>query len=162
MAYYSADITNYLWHRCNRWKKYNSVVLRETTISLEMCMVGASLMIRTLYVYMLQYLTRSTNKIDKNTYEIQYVINNKLYRMIKVPNRGPRPIVSVHDENGKDVTRILLMYYGPNYDWHYVPLYPNFFNRSKLIFDMINGDQVVFEDLEEIVLPSVRVTQPVG
>jgi hypothetical protein len=158
MAYYLVDITNYMEHRYKRWRKFNSLVLRDTTTTLEIYMLGARLMARTLYVYAIQYLTRSTNKIDKNTYEIQYVINNKLYRMIKVPNKGPCPIVSVHDEHGTDMTRVLLMYYGPNHDWHGVPLYPKFFNRSNLVFDMINGDQLIFEELDDIVLPSVRVT----
>jgi len=38
---------------------------------------------------MIQYLTSNVNKIDKNIYEITYVINGKMYKMRVKTKRGP-------------------------------------------------------------------------
>lgn len=101
---------------------------------------------QTFYTIIYQRINNNVKKIDTKTYEISYVINNKLYKMIVVPKRGPAPILQVSDENDNNITSYILPYMGPEYDWHGKKLKPRFFGVKFMAFQLDNGTEYTIED----------------
>lgn len=114
--------------------------------------VSAKMLSQAFYQNLLHYLDNSLTKIDKNRYELKYVINGKLYKKIIKPNRGPIPVISVINENGYDVTEEILPYMGPNNDFHNEKFTPKFFGYDKLTFEMLNGNILNFDSSDNISL----------
>jgi hypothetical protein len=104
------------------------------------------------YLKLITYLNNSVKKIDKNKYEVSYVINGKIYKMVSSPARGPILIIRILNENNIDVTDHILPYIGPNNDWHNTKYFPNFFKYNSLIFELSNGDKKTFNHSENIIL----------
>jgi len=84
----------------------------------------------------IQLLNKNVQKINSKDYEISYVINNKLYKIIVTPIRGPSRVLQVTNENNVDITEHVLSYLGPRYDWHKRVFYSDFFNSTKLTFEL--------------------------
>ena len=59
-------------------------------------------------------------KIDKNTYEISFVIGSKVYKIFVNHSREPSDILQIIDENNEDVTDI----YEPFFNYTYIPISP--------------------------------------
>ena len=95
-------------------------------------------------------MNTSVRKLDKKTYEISYVIDRKLYKMIVTPKRGPAPIIQVSDENSTDITDYILPYMGPEYDWHGKLFTPKFFQRKSLTFELMNGEEFTYEESNHV------------
>ena len=110
------------------------------------------MVLESLYLKLVTYLNNSIKKIDKNKYEVSYVINGKIYKMVTSPSRGPVPIVQIINENNIDVTEHILPYMGPNNDWHNRKYFPDFFNYKSLIFELSNGERKTFNHSETIIL----------
>ena len=103
---------------------------------------------------MKQKYNTSVKRIDNTKlYELTYVINNKLYKQVINPQRGPNPIVSITDEDGLELFEIIIPYVGPRYDWHRSDLTPKFFGYKTLKFVMLNGDTYTFNS--KTLLPPV-------
>jgi hypothetical protein len=96
------------------------------------------------YISFLQYMNSSIKKIGKNTYEITYIINGNLYKMIIVPKRGPSPILQISDENMNDVTDEIMAYLGPEFDWHGKKFSLEFFKKESLTFEFSDGTSKTF------------------
>jgi len=114
--------------------------------------VCTKMLTQAFYQNLLHYLDNSLTKIDKNKYELKYVINGKLYKKIIKPNRGPIPVISVANEIGYDVTEEILPYMGPNNDFHNEKFTPKFFGYDKLVFEMLNGNIFSFNSTDNISL----------
>jgi hypothetical protein len=102
-------------------------------------LVGLKTLSKYSYIKFLQYLNSNVKKIDKNTYELTYIINENVYKMIVSPKRGPSPVLQIIDHNMNDVTEEILPYLGPNYDWHGKKFSIDFFNKESLTFEMTDG-----------------------
>jgi hypothetical protein len=153
---YKMDIHNKLYSTCDRkykkWKKITNLVSTTHKSQLSIYSVSIQMIFKALYLSFIQYLNNSVKRIDKNTYEVEYVINGKLYKMIVIPKKGPMSFIEIRDENDIDMTEFILPYYGPNYDWHSIGIIPQFFKCKKLTFEMDDGTQKVFEELDYIEL----------
>lgn len=114
--------------------------------------VCTKMLTQAFYQNLLHYLDNSLIKIDKNKYELKYVINGKLYKKIIKPNRGPIPVISVTNENNCDVTEQILPYMGPNNDFHNEKFTPKFFGHNTLVFEMLNGNVLTFNSMENILI----------
>lgn len=118
------------------------------------------MLFKALYISFIQYLNNSVKKLDKNIYEVTYVINGRLYKLIIIPTRGPAPILQISDERGEDMTDKILPYMGPQYNWHGNKyLTPGFFNCRELNFELADGTEYSYTDkcslIEEDVTSSV-------
>jgi hypothetical protein len=96
---------------------------------------------QTLYISYLQYINNTVRKLDHKTYEITYVIDGKIYKMLTVPKRGPAPILQISNDKDEDVTEQILPYMGPQYDWHGRNITPRFFSCKSLTFQLSNGKE---------------------
>lgn len=57
-----------------------------------------------------QALRKNCIKIDSNRYQLSFFIENKLYKLIIKPIRGPLPSVQVVDNNEIDITATVLSF----------------------------------------------------
>jgi len=127
--------------------KINALNSLTSTQHKNKCMIlysSMKLVCKSYYLKWLKYLNNTVKQIDKNTFEITYVINDKTYKMIVKPKRGPPPFVIEDINNNIDINKIM-SHYGPNQDWHGNKLCPNFFGVSELKFNMNDGRDIVFK-----------------
>jgi len=114
--------------------------------------VMSILLAKTFYVWLCQSLNATFRQIDKNTFEVTYVVGGVMYKMLVKPKRGPRKIVCCVDEQLKDWTDTLNAYFGPSEDFHGKVFTPRFFNSDSLTFSLSNGDEKTFAKDEPILL----------
>jgi len=57
-----------------------------------------------------QEINKNCIKLDHNRYQVTFFIENKFYRFIIKPTRGPTPLVLIKDENEVDVTSDVLSF----------------------------------------------------
>jgi len=144
-------VSNVLILKYQKWKSLNNLVSSRYESRFMITYISINMLIKSLYQSLVQYMDNSIVKIDKNKYELTYIINGKLYKMIITPIRGPSPILNImNGEN--DVTDIIFPYFGPDNDWHNTKFYPNFFNFKQLTFEMTNGEKKIFNNSETIIL----------
>lgn len=86
-----------------------------------------------------------TRQISKNSYDVVYYLNNKLYKMRVKSKRGPAPVLMITTEENVDITDRVLEYAGPEYNFHGVPITPLFFGTNRLIMEMADGTTHVFD-----------------
>src|SRR3989344_100280 len=66
-----------------------------------------------LYRNAVQWATNNVIQIDKNTYEVSYVLDGRLYKVVTLLHRGPRKVLLISDHNQEDVTDHIHSYIGP-------------------------------------------------
>ena len=143
-------VNEYITVRRNKLKSLYDLVATRHNSRFMIVFVSTKMLTQSFYQSLVQYLDNSVVKIDKNKYELTYIINGKLYKKIIMPERGPIPVISIINENGCDVTDQILPYMGPNNNFHNENFFPTFFGHKKLIFEMSNGDTKIFDENEKI------------
>lgn len=134
----------------NKWKSLNGLVSSKYTSYLMIKFTSLIMLFEREYLKVIQYLTDSTKKIDKHTYEVSYIINGKFYKMVVNPCRGPCPIIQILNEYKIDVTEMVVPYLGPNNDFYGKNFFPEYFGFKKLTFELLNGEMKIFNDRETI------------
>jgi len=125
-------ICNEIEKKYKKYKRVNKLVSSKYKNPFMIHFISIKTIIQATYINFLQYINNSVLKVDKNTYEVSYVIEGKIYRMIVKPLKGPSPILQIND-GIEDITDIVLPYLGPNYNWHYTKFSPEFFDKKSLI-----------------------------
>ena len=152
--FYKIDAHNILYNIVDRkykkWKKINNLVSSHHGNLLSIYGISVKMIIQAFYIALIQYLNNYVTKLDKNTYLVEYIIGGKIYKMIVLPKRGPNTIIQIRDHNEKDITDEILPYFGPNYDWHRVNLIPQFFKCEKMTFELDDGTQKIFNELDYV------------
>ena len=140
-------IKNVVMKKFKKFKKLNSLVATSETENFKIIYVSLKLIAKASYISFIQYMNNSVTPIQGGkSYEITYVINGKMYKLIVTPTRGPAPIMQISNDNGEDVTDIVLPYMGPQYDWHYREFAPKFFGYKSLTFELADGSEQTYED----------------
>lgn len=132
--------------KISRWKKLNSLVSTTENNRLMIAIISFKLIFKTIYVVLIQYMNNSVKRIDNKTYELTYVINGRMYKMIVIPKRGPAPVLLITSELTEDLTNRILPYMGPQYDWHGFKFNTQFFGCKSLTFEMGDGSEVTHEN----------------
>lgn len=152
--FYKIDGHNIIYHTVERkyrkWKRINKLVSSHHDSIIDIYSISFKMVLKAMKLALAQYLNDSVKKLDKNTYELQYIINGKLYKMIIIPKKGPSPIIQIRDDNDTDVTEEILPYYGPNYNWHSISIIPQLFKCKSLTFELADGDTKTFSELDYI------------
>lgn len=152
--FYKIDAHNIIYNMVDRkykkWKKINNLVSSHHENLISVYGISIKMIIQALYLALIQYLNNYVKKLDKNTYLVEYIIGGKIYKMIVLPKRGPNTILQIRDHTEKDITDEILPYFGPNYDWHNVSVIPQFFNCEKMTFELDDGTQKIFNELDYI------------
>lgn len=128
-----------------RWKKLNGLVSTRNNNRLNVTWVSVQMIIQACYINFLQYMNSTIIRVGPNTYEVVYVINGRMYKMIVKPQRGPPPVLQISNENQEDVTEKVLPYMGPNYNWHGNIFTPKFFDCETLTFELSDGTEHTYD-----------------
>jgi hypothetical protein len=129
----------------DKYQKWNQVrVLSATqrTNRLAIAWMTFQMISSAVYISFLQYMNSTVKSVGRQTYIIAYVIAGKQYKMVIRPMRGASRVLQVSDEDSKDITSYVLPFMGPAYDWHGIPLTPQFFHAQSLTFEFGNGREV--------------------
>jgi hypothetical protein len=103
--------------------------------------------------YNYKYNSNKNVKIlNKNKYIIDYRYKNNDYKVRLKNKRGPSNIVSIYDELGNDIYNMIKEYLGPNEDFHNIEYSPECFEKDKIIFLLMNGNEIEFKNNEIIKL----------
>ena len=136
-----------------KFRKLNSLVATTETGNFKIVYVSLKLVINACYVSFIQYINNSVKPVKgEKAYELTYVINGRLYKMIVSPTRGPSPIMKIINDLGEDVTAVVIPYMGPQYDWHYREFTPSFFDYKSLTFELADGTERTYEETESFPL----------
>lgn len=138
--------------KLEKWRKLNKLVGTKyngyfTILRISICMI-----IKALWINIIQYCNSSITKIDKKNYELSYVLNGKLYKILIENKTGPRKVLLVSDERQTDISYLVIPYLGPKEDFHSHTITPKFFNRKELIFELSNGEERIFNENDKIIL----------
>lgn len=146
--YYDSE---YIHLKYGKWQSLNAMMATKYKSPLIVKIMSVYMIFKYFYLHLIQYLTDNVKKIDKNVYEITYIINGKVYKMRVKPTRGPSMYEKVINDKHENITDEVLAYFGPHYN-NLVKLTPRNFNSQTLSFYCINGEHVTFESDEKISL----------
>lgn len=92
-------------------------------------------------------------KKDRGNYEINYVIDSKIYSLRVKKKKGPNDIIFATEtkiENGEevsnDISDKLLSYMGPNEDFYGVPTTPSELGFENITLILSNGEERTFDE----------------
>ena len=155
LYYYYIDvkkINNKLIFYYNKYVQLNEMVSTQYSNKLIILCVCSSIILKSLYLRLWLYLDNTVIRIDKNIYEITYIINGKIYKMIVKPKIGPPNVLLICDEYDNDVTSKICPYIGPNENFHCSEFTPSFFKTKSLTFHISNcGDDIMKFDSNDII-----------
>lgn len=138
-------LKNIIVSKYSRWKRLNQLVSKTEHNNVQIMWVSFKMVVYIMYISFLQYINSSVRKIDHKTYEVTYIINGRLYKMIVVPKRGPSPVLQISNNFQTDVTEQILPYMGPRYNWHGAKVNPKFFGYKALTFELGDGTEYTYE-----------------
>lgn len=102
------------------------------------------------YLKLIQHMYLTVVHLHKNTYEIQYILHDKIYRVRTKVKRGPSKIIQILDHLDNDITDEVRSYLGPNEDFHGQSVCPQDMGYERVYLCLRNGDQVGFDAHEPI------------
>lgn len=90
--------------------------------------------------------------VNSNTYEIEYYLNDRLYKIQMKNSRPSNKELTILNEEGRDITEEFISYIGPMYDFHGRKYTPNDLGYKKIIIldDDLNENIYYENDTIEI------------
>ena len=140
---------NNIWQK---WQKLNSLVTYRTTNPILIYWYSIQLIFKIKWLSILQYTNTSIRKCGKNKYELSYIINGKIYRIVTKIRNGPCPILQITNEFEDNIMGVILPFLGPNYDCHNSNFTPSDFGYKSITFIMRSGNDYTFTESEKIKL----------
>lgn len=138
-------IMDTITQKYKQWRMLNKTLDEMKVNKTKLTIKSVQLLFMYIITNIKQKYTGCVKRIDNTRlYELTYTINNKIYKQVINPQRGPNPIVSILNHDKLEVFDLIMPYIGPRYDWHYSALTPNFFGHESLEFIMLNGDTYLF------------------
>ena len=114
--------------------------------------VCTCIVVKNTYINLCQKLNRSVVRVDKNTYEVTYVINGVQYKMHVQAKKGPKILIQALDQDDKDITETIQSYLGPMENFHGHAYTPKFFGTNEVTLNLSSGKDLTFKDSEQIKL----------
>jgi len=124
-----------------KWENLQGLVATQKKGKTAILVTSMYMIMQVCYTNFLQYMNSTIIKVGKNKYEVAYVINGKIYKMLVSPQRGPAPVLHIHNEKHEDMTGKILPFMGPKYNWHggSNTFTPKFFECQSLTFQLSDG-----------------------
>ena len=122
----------------------NYQLVKFKTPKLKVLRLSFKIVLRVIYISIIQKLNKNIKKISKNKYELTYSINGLIYKYRFKITRGPSKILQVIDDKNNDVTQNIVSYAGPSYNFHNIKYTPEDFNKNELTFNLHNGNSLTF------------------
>lgn len=134
-------ITNEMQSKYNRWRRLNSLVSTTKKTKLAIIMVSLKLIFQAIWISFIQSTNKTVKKLNKNKYELTYLVEGKIYKLVVNVTRGPSPVLQIINDTNDDVTSQVMPYLGPNYNWHNTSFTPEFFGFESLTFELADGNE---------------------
>jgi len=132
--------------------KNNYKLVKFRKINFKSLKIFIQLFLKVIYILIIQKFSKNLNKIKKNTYELTYSVNGKIFKYRFKIEKGPSKILQIIDNNNNDVTSEIIPYSGPMNDFHMTNYTPKDFNQIELTFNLFNGKELTFKENEIIEL----------
>ncbi len=149
---YNSNILNDINIKYNKWKRLKSLVATKHKSTFMIYYVSIEMILTMYYSELIKYLNKSVHKIGKNRYEVSFTINEKHYKMVVKPDKGPPKILMITDKNNEDVSDLIFPYLGPNHNWFNNFFSPSFFGYDELNFELNDGSKINFKNSEIIIV----------
>jgi hypothetical protein len=143
-------VKNNFINKYKNFKRINSLVSTNYKGFFTVFWISICMILKVLWLNIIQYMNSSVVHIQGNTYRITYVIKGKLYQMIVKQNRGPSKILLVSDENEEDISHLICPYLGPEDNFHGCNYTPKTFNKKEILIQLSNGDERIFNEEQVI------------
>jgi len=144
--YYREDITkNY-----NDFRELNSLVETRNKGFCKVLYVSMEMVCKKWWYDFAHWINNSIQRLDKHTSILTYHLDGRLYKIVLDHRKGPALVLLVTDENGDDVTDIVVPYLGPKRDWHKREFTSKFWGKKQLSFDLSTGENKTFVGEEVI------------
>ena len=115
------------------------------------CFIALKLVIFAIYIKICQICNKSLKKIDKNTYELTYILGHRKFRYQFKPVPGPCPVLLVTDGDEEDVTAEIKELMGPMYNWRGIAaVTPDLIGYSSLNFELSTGEENIYNQHDVI------------
>jgi hypothetical protein len=141
----------YIEIKYQKWVSLNSMMASKYKSPTMVKIMSLYMICKFCYLQTLQYLTNTVVKIDKNSYEISYIINGKIYKMVVKPERGPLNYYKILNDKNENIIDEICQYYGPHYK-NQVKLTPSFFKTSHIKIVLFDDSEQVFGENEKLIL----------
>jgi len=141
----------YIEIKYQKWVSLNSMMASKYKSPTIVKIMSVYMICKFCYLQTLQYLTNTVVKIDKNSYEISYIINGKIYKMVVKPERGPLNYYKILNDKNENIIDEISQYYGPHYK-NQVKLTPSFFKTSHIKLVLFDDSEQVFGENEKLIL----------
>ena len=141
----------YIEIKYQKWVSLNSMMASKYKSPTMVKIMSLYMICKFCYLQTLQYLTNTVVKIDKNSYEISYIINGKIYKMVVKPERGPLNYYKILNDKNENIIDEISQYYGPHYK-NQVKLTPSFFKTSHIKIVLFDDSEQVFGENEKLIL----------
>lgn len=135
IIYYMYYSRNNIHKKWLKWLQLNKLFSEKTNNIFLIQWYSLKMTSKILWVSIIQYLNNTVVCVDKNKYEVSYVIKGKLYKFYTITNRGPTPILKIMN-NDINVTNLVVPYLGPKFKGHNIDLSPQLLGYSSLTFQM--------------------------
>jgi hypothetical protein len=145
-------IENKVTEKYRNFRRINRLVANNHTGFFNILYISMCIVFKALWIKCFQYMNNTVTHIEGNTYKITYVIKGQTYIMNVILTRGPKKVLLVCDEAQNDMSDIVFPYLGPEENWHKDIYTPKFFSRDKLVFELSNGEEHVFNHNDKIIL----------
>jgi len=141
----------YIEIKYQKWMSLNSMMATKYKSPTMVKIMSVYMFFKFFYLQTLQYLTNTVVKIGKNNYEISYIINGKIYKMVVKPERGPMNYYKILNDKNENIIEDISQYYGPHYK-NQVKLTPSFFKTTTIKLVLFDDSEQVFGEYEQIIL----------
>ena len=134
-------IKNEFVSKYNKWNRLNSLVSTRQKTKFAIVVVSLKLIFQAIWISFLQSTNKTVKKLNKNKYELTYIVEGKMYKLVVNVTRGPSPVLQVINDTNDDVTTQITPYLGPSYNWHNCTFTPEFFGYENLTFELADGTE---------------------
>lgn len=135
----------------SQWCDLNKLVATKYASRWDIFRVSAGMVLEMWWIDFLQFLNGSIQEFpSKNKAIITYTLHEKKYRFPVHIEKGPNDIEEILDQDGVEIAKDILPFYGPGKDWHGLSLTPEFFGKKSLTFLFLDGNSKTFSEKQFI------------
>ena len=133
-----------------KWNSLTGLVSVKHKKKYKIILISIQLLCKAIYVSFLQYMNNSVKKLDKNNYELTYVVEGNIYKYRFRIRRGPKPIIMASNESNDDISNEIISLLGPQWDWHGQVITPDTLDHNIIFLNLANGEENKYKFHEPI------------
>lgn len=149
---YKTRMHEWLKAKAEDFQDLNTLVRTTKKTNLRSFLISCKMVVQLFWVNILHTINNSIEYPDKHRFVLTYVADGRLYKMASARRKGPPLVLLVLDENGEDVSDLVIPFLGPERNWHKNSFTPNFWGKKRLVFELSDGRAETFEKNDTIII----------